>query len=153
MKKKFIFLMILLFLIKETKEEEDYDSLICNKKGIYEKSECYCLKSYESINGKFCNYEKKRKIIAIILSLFFGFSGVDQYYLGKNIRGFLKCFFPVFLFLSLLFYIYKNSDKPLNKPNDIFFLIRIFFLLFFWFIDFFFIIIGFTKDSKGFDLI
>jgi len=150
MKKSIIFLFLFFQLIQT---EDNNDESICNGKGIYEQNNCYCLQNYESINGEYCNYERKKKIVAIILSLFFGFTGADQYYLGKNIRGFLKVVLPVFLFFGLLFYIFINSNKPLNESNDIYFLIPIIILLFFWFIDFFCIINGITKDSKGFDLI
>ena len=152
--KKIIIPYLSLFLFFQFIKTEDInEESICNGKGIYEQNNCYCLQNYESINGEYCNYERKKKIVAIILSLFFGFTGADQYYLGKNIRGFLKVVLPVFLFFGLLFYIFINSNKPLNESNDIYFLIPIIILLFFWFIDFFCIINGITKDSKGFDLI
>ena len=153
MKKNNIFYIFLFLFFQFIKTEDINEESICNGKGIYEQNTCYCLENYESINGQYCNYERKKKIVAIILSLFFGFTGADQYYLGKNIRGFLKVVLPVFLFFGLLFYIFINSNKPLNESNDIYFLIPIIFLLFFWFIDFFCIINGITKDSKGFDLI
>ena len=153
MKKNNIFYIFLFLFFQFIKTEDINEESICNGKGIYEQNNCYCLQNYESINGEYCNYERKKKIVAIILSLFFGFTGADQYYLGKNIRGFLKVVLPVFLFFGLLFYIFINSNKPLNESNDIYFLIPIIILLFFWFIDFFCIINGITKDSKGFDLI
>lgn len=153
MKKNIIPYLSLFLFFQFIKTEDINEESICNGKGIYEQNNCYCLQNYESINGEYCNYERKKKIVAIILSLFFGFTGADQYYLGKNIRGFLKVVLPVFLFFGLLFYIFINSNKPLNESNDIYFLIPIIFLLFFWFIDFFCIINGITKDSKGFDLI
>ena len=153
MKKNIIPYLSLFLFFQFIKTEDINEESICNGKGIYEQNNCYCLQNYESINGEYCNYERKKKIIAIILSLFFGFTGADQYYLGKNIRGFLKVVLPVFLFFGLLFYIFINSNKPLNESNDIYFLIPIIILLFFWFIDFFCIINGITKDSKGFDLI
>jgi hypothetical protein len=153
MKKNIIPYLSLFLFFQFIKTEDINEESICNGKGIYEQNNCYCLQNYESINGEYCNYERKKKIVAIILSLFFGFTGADQYYLGKNIRGFLKVVLPVFLFFGLLFYIFINSNKPLNESNDIYFLIPIIILLFFWFIDFFCIINGITKDSKGFDLI
>ena len=153
MKKNIIPYLSLFLFFQFIKTEDINEESICNGKGIYDQNNCYCLQNYESINGEYCNYERKKKIVAIILSLFFGFTGADQYYLGKNIRGFLKVVLPVFLFFGLLFYIFINSNKPLNESNDIYFLIPIIILLFFWFIDFFCIINGITKDSKGFDLI
>ena len=153
MKKNIIPYLSLFLFFQFIKTEDINEESICNGKGIYEQNNCYCLQNYESINGEYCNYERKKKIVAIILSLFFGFTGADQYYLGKNIRGFLKVVLPVFLFFGLLFYIFINSNKPLNESNDIYFLIPIIILLFFWFIDFFCIINGISKDSKGFDLI
>ena len=153
MKKNIIPYLSLFLFFQFIKTEDINEESICNGKGIYEQNNCYCLQNYESINGEYCNYERKKKIVAIILSLFFGFTGADQYYLGKNIRGFLKVVLHVFLFFGLLFYIFINSNKPLNESNDIYFLIPIIILLFFWFIDFFCIINGITKDSKGFDLI
>lgn len=153
MKKNIIPYLSLFLFFQFIKTEDINEESICNGKGIYEQNNCYCLQNYESINGEYCNYERKKKIVAIILSLFFGFTGADQYYLGKNIRGFLKVVLPVFLFFGLLFYIFINSNKPLNESNDIYFLIPIIILLFFWFIDFFCIINGITKDSKGFALI
>ena len=108
MKKNIIPYLSLFLFFQFIKTEDINEESICNGKGIYEQNNCYCLQNYESINGEYCNYERKKKIVAIILSLFFGFTGADQYYLGKNIRGFLKVVLPVFFFFFLLFYIIFN---------------------------------------------
>lgn len=59
-------------------------------------SACQCSSSYASRNGV-CNYERRDKVTAFIVSLLFGYLGVDWFYLARgspkyNGLGVLKLF-------------------------------------------------------------
>ena len=126
----------------------------CNNRGLYDKEEkkCICIDSFISIsdNEKECVYAKRSKTTAILLSIFGGFFGADQFYLGKNFKGFMKTLIP-FLTFTVLVYLKLTKNEKIKFPNT-FFLIPVFVMLCLWLIDLLLLLSNKTKDSFGLSL-
>ena len=75
----------------------------CNYKGNYNLTtkKCECLEDYISIPNSSnleCNYELRSGKIALFLSIFGGIFGADRFYLGNNIKAFIKVCLPIIIF-------------------------------------------------------
>lgn len=123
----------------------------CNNHGIYneEIGQCECSDGFITFpydsNVK-CNYQLRDYSIAKFLSLFGGYLGADQFYLGNTFKGIIKCTMPIILFVLLLHYYdrikqYYYSRYVITFP----FIISILFYLF----DLCMICMGLIKDAHG----
>ncbi len=124
----------------------------CNNKGIYDGKDCICLKEYitHPRDSKVqCNYELRSLKIAKFLSVFAGFLGFDMFYLGNNIKGIFKCFFPIIIFYIILRL--QNLIKFESNSNYNYIIILpvlISFLM--WIIDIIRISFGSIHDAYGY---
>ena len=93
-----ICLITLEFCLCEIKVTSAHGKLckeICDEFGgqCLEENICQCKDSYTTLpsdnNYKFCNYQKKSKIIAAVIELFIGF-GIGHFYALRNVYGYLK---------------------------------------------------------------
>lgn len=141
-----ILLSLLLFLCVHCDEVQT-----CNNKGIYDikTHQCICIDEYETIGDLQCIYQKRSKMIAVLMSFFGGFLGAEQFYLGNTFKGFAKIFVPIILLISIM-YCKMNFMKDL--PNY-YLLLPLGIAILFWIIDIVLIVSGVTKDGKGFELI
>ena len=62
---------------------------------------CECDENYINYDEGICNYEKRRKLVALLLSFFVGSFGVDWFYLSRDVgeyivAGIFKLLLPFF---------------------------------------------------------
>lgn len=152
---KIIIIALLFYLYSKCICNNSEFSEYCNKKGIYNQDthKCKCIENYISLeeDNMECIYQKKSKTIAQIMSIFGGFLGAEQFYLGNNFKGFAKVFIPIITFL-LIIYSKSFLKEKIDLP-EYFLVIPIILLIVFWIVDILFIFFGFTKDSKGIELV
>jgi hypothetical protein len=127
----------------------------CSNRGnqLKNMTDCICMEGYLTYpqnNKKKCNYEIKSMKIAVFLSFFLGLLGADMFYLGYNIRGFVKFTLPI-LFLTIgLIYRNRIENKKLYYLSLI---VPIVLLLFSWIYDILMISSGYLRDSNEIELI
>jgi hypothetical protein len=79
--KRFV-LLLLLFKFKFVYAVDCVTDKECNYKGTCENNICICDDRWVTINdNNMCNYLQKDKFTALMLSIFVGYFGVDQWYI------------------------------------------------------------------------
>jgi TM2 domain-containing membrane protein YozV len=106
--------------------------------------------TYPHNNEKKCNYEIKSIKIAVFLSFFLGLLGADMFYLGYNIRGFVKFTLPILFLTMALIYRNRIENKLIYYSSII---VPIGLLLFSWIFDILMISSAYIRDSNEIELI
>lgn len=75
--------------------------------------QCICNRGYIQYQTSTCSYKQKEQWLAFLLSLFIGWTGADQFYLGWDNFGAGKLVFlvPGFCIVSCLFVIGTNHSQ------------------------------------------
>jgi hypothetical protein len=144
--------------------EKTYMQFNCNRKGYYNEitKKCECVEGFNALPGydePNCLYGMKYKKVCLLLSMFWGYSGVDQFYLGKNTRGLIKVGLPICLF-GLIGYAkvrgfkWKYIDRFINSSiPDFYYAIPFVIIGLFWIVDVILILFNNVKDAYGFTLL
>eukprot|EP01117_Protostelium_nocturnum_P004601 TRINITY_DN1661_c0_g1_i2.p1 TRINITY_DN1661_c0_g1~~TRINITY_DN1661_c0_g1_i2.p1 ORF type:complete len:126 (-),score=18.99 TRINITY_DN1661_c0_g1_i2:185-562(-) len=118
-------------------------------------TQCIC---YDEFAGSDCSHHKKSKIRALLLSLFIGYFGADQFYLGSVEKGVAKlmlflsiCILPCCLGWMLLC-IPSNRYGTITIPTVVLVLFIILAGFGWWLADWIMIATGEMKDSEGYSL-
>lgn len=100
-----------------------------------------------------CSYEKKRRFIALFLSIFLPF-GVDHLYLGRYL-GFVLIFLTCWI--TILGNCFRFAVSPHNNyfknGVNLLFLIMAIIMIIWWIINIVFIWIGIFKDGNGIETV
>lgn len=153
------------FSIEDLNNPRLFEDEICSYNGIPDETKsnstwvsCICEDEYandfsenRTINGVQiqCNYEKKRRFIALFLSIFLPF-GVDYLYLGHYwlfVLVFFACWFTL-IGNCVRFAVTSHIDYLKNKKN-LFFIIMALLMLMWWIINVALIWTGIITDAKG----
>lgn len=141
-----------------------YMQFHCNRKGYYNErtNKCECIEGFNALPGyeePNCLYGIKYRKVCLLLSLFWGYCGVDQFYLGKNMRGIIKVGLPICLF-ALITYIkivglrWKYIEGIVNNSiPDFYYAIPFILIGLFWIVDVILILLNNVKDAYGFALL
>lgn len=115
---KCIFIILLCILHLATTCTTNSD---CNN-GECKNSLCVCNSDYATFNNQTCNYKRKEKLTAFLLSFLVGPLGVDWFYLSQGqaayiVAGVFKLLTGLFLYVGLIFMVIaifcmgSNRDK------------------------------------------
>jgi hypothetical protein len=81
----------------------------CNN-GVCRSSVCVCNSDYATFNNETCNYKRKEKLTAFLLSFLVGNLGADWFYLSQGktayiVAGVFKLLTGIFLYFGIVFII------------------------------------------------
>lgn len=159
--KKIATIMYMLFFalsfnLMNSKEFICNNEASCSNNGFcFNKTKCVCLDKYGTKENELnveCNYIKRSKKTAFLISFFLGPIGIDQIYMGNALQGSMKIFISLLfiLFGMGLYYLGKlKENHKLVISGKVLEIIGTIFIILWWLIDWVLILCNVTKDVHG----